>query len=384
MTIPTTNTENADGTAGSAIGLVGTRKGLFNVSVSDGAAKLTEPAFAGTPVTNAMCDRRDGTWYASLDHGHFGVHLHRSDDAGATWVEIAAPEYPPKPDDVSHLNPFTQQEVVWATQLGWVIEPGHADEPGVLWCGTIPGGLFKSADRGDSWQLVESLWNHPARAKWAGGGFDDAGIHSISVDPRGPGRVLVGVSCGGAWRTDDGGDSWTIAAQGMRADFLPPEMAGDPEGQDPHRIVRCEASPDALWTQHHCGIWRTTNDGDEWVEVTEAGPSTFGFAVAVHPNDPNTAWFAPAISDEVRVPVDGRLVVTRTRDGGKSFDVLTTGLPQEHAYDLVYRHGLDVDSTGEQLLMGSTTGSLWYSGDAGDNWQTVSNNLPPIASVRWA
>jgi hypothetical protein len=362
------------------LALVGTRKGLFTVDTDAGA--VGEPTFAGARVTNAVRDPRDGARYAALDHGHFGVHLHRSDDGGVTWPEIAAPEYPPKPEGVSELNPMSQRELVWSTQLAWVIEPGHADEPGVLWCGTIPGGLFRSDDRGDSWRLVEPLWALPARQKWFGGGYDDAGIHSIAIDPRGPGRLVVGVSCGGAWRTDDGGDTWTVAARGMRADFLPDELAFDPDTQDPHRIVRCAAAPDALWTQHHCGIFRSLDNGDSWTEIDEAGPSTFGFAVAVHPADPETAWFVPGISDEVRMPVDGRLVVTRTRDGGRSFEVLSNGLP-ELSYDLIYRHAFDVDDTGDHLLMGSTTGNLWWSGNAGDSWTTLSTNLPPIASVRF-
>lgn len=365
--------------------LIGTRKGLFTLDAGTGGPPTMSgpPEFAGGPVTNVMRDPRDGAQYVSIDHGHFGVHLHRSDDDGASWTEVAAPEYPPKPEGTSEVNPMSQKELEWSTQLGWVIEPGHPDEPGVLWCGTIPGGLFRSGDRGDSWQLVESLWNLPNRQKWFGGGYDDAGIHSICVDPRGPGRLVVGVSCGGAWRTVDGGASWTVAANGMRANFMPPELAGDPDTQDPHRIVRCPSAPDVLWTQHHCGIFRSTDDGDSWSEITDAGPSTFGFAVAVHPDEPDTAWFVPALSDEVRIPVDGRMVVTRTRDGGRTFDVLTDGLPQEHAYDLVYRHALDVDVTGEQLLMGSTTGNLWWSGDGGDSWVTVSTSLPPIASVRF-
>jgi hypothetical protein len=362
--------------------LIGTRKGLFTVDLDAGT--ISEPAFLGVNVTNAVRDHRDGARYASLDHGHFGVHLHRSDDDGATWVEIAAPEYPPKPEGVSHVNPMSRREVAWATQLAWVIEPGHPDEPDVLWCGTIPGGLFRSEDRGDSWDIVERLWNLPARDKWFGGGFENAGIHSISVDPRGPGHVIVGVSCGGAWRTDDGGANWSVAAKGMRADFLPADLAGDPDTQDPHRIVRCNVAPDVLWTQHHCGIFRSVDNGDSWTEIRDAGPSAFGFAVAVHPADPDTAWFVPAISDEVRVPVDGKLVVTRTRDGGETFDVLAEGLPLERTYDLIYRHGLDIDETGERLVMGSTTGSLWWSANGGDGWELVTANLPPIASVRFA
>lgn len=370
-------------TSHSPTALIGTRKGLFQLHVDGDTPYLSEPAFPGSPVTNAVRDRRDGAIYASLDHGHFGVHLHRSDDGGDTWVEIACPEYPPKPEGVSHVNPMSQREVDWATKLGWVIEPGHPGEPGVLWCGTIPGGLFRSPDRGDSWQFVDALWDLPARLKWFGGGFDDAGVHSICIDPRGPGRVVVGVSCGGAWRTDDGGAAFTVAARGMRADFTPAEMAEDPDIQDPHRLSRCAAEPDVIWCQHHCGIFRSTDNGDHWEMITEAGPSTFGFAVAAHPTDPLTAWFVPAISDMVRIPVDGRLVVTRTRDGGKSFDVLDHGLPGADAYDLIYRHGLDVDAAGRQLLMGSTTGSLWFSSDEGDHFRQVSANLPPIASVRF-
>jgi hypothetical protein len=77
-------------------------------------------------------------------------------------------------------------------------------------------------------------------------------------------------------------------------------------------------------------------------------------------------------------------VVTRTRDGGKSFDVLTRGLPQSHAYDVVYRHALALDDAGECLAMGSTTGGLWISENEGDNWTCVTHTLPPIYAVRFA
>jgi hypothetical protein len=90
------------------------------------------------------------------------------------------------------------------------------------------------------------------------------------------------------------------------------------------------------------------------------------------------------VKDECRVPVDARLVVARTRDGGASFDLLHEGLPQQHAFDLVYRHGLDVDETGDRLVMGSTTGNLFVSEDQGEHWLALSTHLPPIAAVRFA
>jgi hypothetical protein len=252
-----------------------------------------------------------------------------------------------------------------------------------VWAGTLPGGLFRSDDFGDSWQLQRGLWDRPERAEWFGGGYDVPGIHSICPHPDRPGELLLGISCGGAWTTTDDGARWANTSKGMKADFMPPEQAENPNTQDPHCIVRCAAAPQVLWCQHHCGIWRSTDGGGTWDEVTTAPLSKFGFAVAVHPQDPDTAWFVPAIADQTRVPVDGALVVNRTRDGGRSFQTLRSGLPQQQAYDLMYRHALDVAADGRTLMMGSTTGGLWASDDGGEHWQTVSLNLPPIAAVRF-
>ena len=169
----------------------------------------------------------------------------------------------------------------------------------------------------------------------------------------------------------------------MRAAYMPPERADDPDIQDPHAIVRCAAQTDVLWCQHHNGIWRSTNGGALWREVTGVPLSSFGFAVAAHPGDPQTAWFVPAIKDECRLPVGGALAVNRTRDGGASFETLRAGLPQSDCYDLVYRHALAVDSAGRGLLMGSTTGGLWASDDAGDHWTQLPARLPPIYAVKF-
>jgi photosystem II stability/assembly factor-like uncharacterized protein len=167
----------------------------------------------------------------------------------------------------------------------------------------------------------------------------------------------------------------------MRAEFMPPELAYDPNVQDAHMMVQCAADPDRLWVQHHNGMFRSDDGAGSWTELHDVKPSVFGFAVAVHPNEPDTAWFVPAIKDEKRIPVDGKMVVTRTRNAGKTFKILRKGLPQKEAYDIVFRHALAVDETGERLVMGSSTGSLWLSEDGGDSWETVSSNLPPVYAV---
>ncbi|MBK1878663.1 WD40/YVTN/BNR-like repeat-containing protein [Pelagicoccus mobilis] len=363
--------------------LITTRKGLFIYTpAADGSYQVSQTAFLGDPVTLALYDKRSGYLYAALKHGHFGCKLHRSKDNGASWEEIATPAYPAFPEGrAPDRCPMRQIEIPWKLELIWALTPGGDDQVGRIWCGTIPGGLFKSDDHGDSWELVESLWNNPARQKWFGGGYDFPGIHSVCVDPRDSEHVTLGISCGGVWKSKDDGTTWQQAGQGLRAAYLPPDQAHDPEAQDPHLLTQCKAEPDNLWTQHHNGIFKSQDGGQNFTEIEEAGPSTFGFAVAVHPSDPETAWFAPAIKDEQRYPVDGKFVITRTRDGGKSFETLRKGLPQEHSYDLIYRHALAVDDSGENLLTGSTTGNLWLSPDQGDTWQTISNTLPPIYSV---
>jgi hypothetical protein len=356
---------------------VATRKGLFELARADGGWAIAGLAFAGDPVSNALFDRRDGTLYAALNLGHFGVKLQRRDAGAAQWTEIAAPAYPPQPQDATG-------DVPWKLNLLWTLEAGGADRPGVLWAGTLPGGLFHSRDRGASWELVRPLWDAPQRRQWFGGGYDVPGIHSICVDPRDSRQLLVAVSCGGAWITRDGGQSWALSASGMRADYMPPERTDEQEIQDPHRIVRCAQTPDVLWCQHHNGIWRSADDGKSWQDIgrhVKPLVSDFGFAVAAHPRDPDTAWFVPAQADQRRIPVDAALCVTRTRDGGKSFEVLRAGLPQTHCYDLVYRHGLAVSDDGQSLLMGSTTGGLWLSENGGDAWHTLSTTLPPIHAV---
>ena len=362
---------------------VATRKGLFTVERERGRWSVAATSFLGDNCTIVMHDPRDGTLLAALDHGHFGVKLHRSRDRGATWQEIGPPQYPPKPPDYTPRNPAEGRPVEWTLKLIWALAPGGPGEPNVVWCGTLPGGLFTSEDGGDSWTLNRVLWDDPRREEWMGGGAEQPGIHSICVDPRDPAHVTIAVSCGGVWTTHDRGASWSLEGKGLRAAFMPPERQFDQNIQDLHMLAQCTAKPDVLWGQHHNGIFRSTDGGRSFTEITGVQPSTFGFAVAAHPRDPDTAWFVPAIKDERRYPSDGRVVVTRTRDGGRTFETLTEGLPQVHAYDLVFRHSLDVDESGERLAFGSTTGSLWVSEDAGDSWQTVSANLPPVYAVRF-
>ena len=361
--------------------LVSTRKGLFTINRQAAGWSIDHVDFLADNVTLALHDPRDGRRYAALDHGHFGVKVHRS--TGTGWEEIAFPAYPPKPEGHEELDMWGRP-LPWSTQRIWALIPGGPNEPGVIWCGTLPGGLFRSDDHGTSWRMIRSLWDHPKRSKWMGGGADLPGLHSICVDPRNPRHVTVAVSTGGLWFTDDAGETWSQRGEGMRADHVPPELTRDPIAQDVHCLAQCQSAPERMWVQHHNGIFISNDAGRTFREITGVKPSVFGFPVVVHPKDPDLAWFVPAIKDEKRIPVDARLVVTRTRDGGKTFDVLSKGLPQSHAYDIVFRHALALDPAGNRLAMGSTTGGLWVSEDQGESWSMISHTLPPIHAVHFA
>lgn len=354
--------------------LVGTRKGLVTYALENDQWSYQNTFFEAIPVTLAYVDPRDKAWWALLDHGHWGIKLHRSTDQGQTWEALEAPKYP-EGTEVKEGEPA-------ATKYLWGIAHGGHDRPGRIWIGTIPGGLFKSENNGRSFELVESLWNHPSRIEhWFGGGFDHPGIHSIVVDPKNSDHLYVGISCAGVFESWDAGETWTVRNDGLRADFLPDPHAE--VGHDPHLLLACADNPQYMWQQNHCGIFKSEDAGKSWIDVSEPdGIANFGFALAIDDNDPKKAWVVPAVSDEKRVAINQSLTVCRTTDGGQSWQHLREGLPQEACFDIVYRHALAKHQ--DWVAFGTTCGNLFISGDEGDHWNPLNHYLPMILSVDFA
>ncbi|MEZ4470819.1 MAG: exo-alpha-sialidase [bacterium] len=341
---------------------VATRKGLFTL---DASGKIVDFAHPAEPVTAVLplADRL----LVALRHGHFGVKIHER--LGGTWREIPAPAFPEKPAD-------EEDPAAWTVDQVWTLD---ASSDGTVWAGTLPGAVFRRD--GDGWVLSRSLWDRPERRRWFGGGYDLSGVHSIVTRPDQPDRLILGISCGGVWRSDDRGGTWHQEGLGLEADFMPPERARELVNQDPHRLAACAAHPDRVWMQHHNGVFRSDDGGCTWTRLFPT--PAFGFGVAAHPTDPDTAWFVPGERDSARIPLGGAVTVTRTRDAGKTFETLRVGLPQQHAYDLTYRHALAVDATGDRLAFGSTTGNLYLSDNGGASWRCASHHLPPIYAVRF-
>jgi hypothetical protein len=360
--------------------LVATRKGLFVLEHLNGEWSISAHHFVGEPVSQTLVDPRTNSWYAALKLGHFGAKLHRSDDQGKTWRELNCPALPPKPTE----GYWADDPSIWSIEMIWSLAAGSASQPGRLWAGCMPAALFRSDDHGNSWQLCESLWMDERRKQWVGGGNDYPGMHSVVVDPRDANHVTVAVSCGGIWTSHDSGQSFELIGNGFNATFMPPEFAREPNAQDPHRLSMCSAHPDVMWVQLHDGMYRSIDSGRHFTQIS-AHPKLgqFGFAVVAHPSDPLSAWFVPAVSDAHRFAPNASLVVTRTRDGGQSYETLQSGLPTSHCYDLIYRHCAVLAKNERTFAIASTTGNLWISPDAGEHWQAISTHLPPIAALEF-
>lgn len=384
--------------------LVGTRKGTFFIEKRGRGLEPRLVGHAGVGVNFVTREPHQGTLWAALGHGHWGAKLSRSDDDGVTWRDAAQIKYPagarylapPDPDPNASEEDMKQGPTLRdATLLKlWVIAFGA---PGQIHVGTIPGGLFSSFDAGESFELNLALWNHESRGgdlasgrgtgvtHWFGTPASEGefapGIHSIAVHPKDPRRMLVAISTAGVLETEDGGKSWVGRNRGMLNDYLPDPAAE--WGHDPHFLAQCPAAPDHVWQQNHSGVFYSRDAARTWVKVSaEEHGVHFGFPVAVDEHDGRKAWLVPGKADMQRMTIGGKLFVARTRDAGESWEELRNGLPQENAYDVIYRHALH--NQGKNLAFGSTTGNLYVSEDEGDHFTCVANNLPPIYSVRFA
>ncbi len=358
--------------SGEPLLMVGTMKGAFLLRRAGAGWKVGGPFFPGQPVYALAYDERGGRsrLYASTESPFWGPSLRTSDDLGATWTQ------PRKPN-----VRFPKQTGLAVKQI-WQIAPGPKSEPDTVYAGVAPAALFKSRDGGRSFSLVRGLFNHPHRAQWTPGGGGLC-LHTILQHPRVPQRMLVAISTGGIYLTDNGGRTWRASNTGIRAQFLPNKY---PEfGQCVHKVVRHPSRPERYFLQNHWGLYRSDDGGSSWQDIANGVPSDFGFGMAIHPHDPDTVFIVPLESDEFRCTPDARLRVYRTRDAGATWRPLTRGLPQRNAWETVLRDCLATDDRSPAgVFFGTRSGRVFASRDAGDAWRCIAEGLPPVTCVKAA
>jgi serine/threonine protein kinase len=353
--------------------LVGTTKGAFFLQSNAKRTrwKVGGPYFHGQAVYAMAYDWRAGqhrVWAST--QGIWGTMLRSTNDFGKSWTS---------PQDAPIRFP---SESGLSLKNIWQISLGRPDEPEVLYCGVEPAALFETGDTGDTWSLVRGLFDHPHRHRWMPS-IGGLALHTIVLDPTNSQRMYVAISAGGVYRTNDGGNTWTAQNRGIRATFMPNKY---PEfGQCVHKIVMHPIRPERLFLQNHWGLYRSDDHGENWTDIANGVPSDFGFAMVMHPRNPDYVYIVPVESDEFRCACDGRLRVYRTRNAGYSWEPLMRGLPQKGAHETILRDAMTADSYDPMgIYFGTRSGKLFGSNDEGKTWQKILDGLPPIACIKTA
>jgi photosystem II stability/assembly factor-like uncharacterized protein len=359
--------------------LVGTRKGAF-VLEADGKRERWEvsgPHFAGWELYHVKASPVDpNRIYASQSSSWFGQTMQRSNDGGKSWEVVD--------------NKFTYEGVPgthqwydgtphpWEFKRVWHLEPSLSD-PDTVYAGVEDAAIFRTTDGGKGWHELPGLRQHGSGSRWQPGAGGMC-LHTILQDRENRNRLFIAISSAGAFRTDDGGESWKAINQGLRSEYIPDPTAE--VGHCVHRIAMHPARPKVLFMQKHWDVMRSEDAGESWHEVSGNLPSDFGFPIDVHAHEPDTIYVVPIKSDSEHFPPEGKLRVYRSRTGGNEWEPLTSGLPQQDCYVNVLRGAMAVDSLDEcGVYFGTTGGQVYASTNSGDTWAPIVRDLPSVLSV---
>ena len=359
--------------------LVGTRKGAFVLS-SDGKREnwsVSGPHFAGWEMYHLKGSPVDpNRIYASQSSGWFGQVVQRSDDGGVTWAPVGN-KFAYEGDAGTHQW-YDGTPHPWEFKRVWHFEPSLTD-PDTVYAGVEDAAIFRTTDGGQNWQEMPGLRKHGTGPAWQPGAGGMC-LHSIILDPADPKRIFIAISAAGAFRTDDGGETWKPINRGLYSKYIPDPNAE--VGHCVHHIAMHPSKPNTLFMQKHWDVMRTDDAGDNWKKISGNLPTDFGFVIDVHAHEPETVYVVPIKSDQEHFPLDGQLRVFRSKSGGDEWEPLTKGLPQSNCYVNVLRDAMSVDRLEDcGLYFGTTGGQVYASADSGNSWRAIVHDLPAVLSV---
>lgn len=356
--------------------LVGTRKGAFVVTADRQRKtwKIGPSALDSNDVYHVVADpRRPGHLYAAANSEFWGPMVQKSVDWGKTWNEVATPLTPISKDRPHDNAPVPAGPVVHL----WHIEPGPSRDPDVLYLGADPHLLFRSGDLGSSWEAVEGINHHPNRKNWAGGNGGPC-LHTIVLDPRDPQRIYLGMSAVGTLRSEDGGRSWTPTNKNVECPFLPEGQRFPEIGQCVHKVAMDAANPDTFYRQDHGGMYVSHDRMDSWTRIGQPLGDDFGFCVASPPARPGLAYFVRL--DGMRTTAK-HFQVQEWNDKTRRWKTLVSPTAFPGKFN-VLREGIATDALDPPgIYVGTTTGQLFVSPDAGKSWKVLPYVFPQIRSV---
>ncbi|MGH3997253.1 MAG: exo-alpha-sialidase, partial [Pseudonocardiaceae bacterium] len=248
-----------------------------------------------------------------------------------------------------------------------------------VYAGVEDAALFRTVDGGQTWQELPGLRGHNSGSSWQPGAGGMC-LHTIIQHPTDPGRIFVGISAAGVFRTDDTGKTWRATNRGLHSEGIPDATAE--VGHCVHNLAMHPSRPDVLFMQKHWDVMRSDDAGESWREISGDLPTDFGFPIDIHAHEPDTIYVVPIKSDSEHYVPDGKLRVYRSRTGGNEWEPLTEGLPQSDCYVNVLRDAMAVDSLDScGVYFGTTGGQVYASADAGDSWAPIVRDLPSVLSV---
>lgn len=317
----------------------------------DGGLAVVEPDGHGWQATIALsgkdcqCLAVDPHSPARVYCGSFDDGLWLSDDAGASWRRVTTP-LPHEPVMAVAVSKLQQH-----------------DGRGILWAGTEPSALFRSADGGISWQDCPGLLELPSRRSWR---FPPRPwthhVRWIEPDAHDADRIFVGIELGGVMRSVDGGNTWEDRKSGSQYDC---------------HTLRTHPDVPGLIYEAAGGGFAVSRDGGATWQGDDAGLAHhYLWGLAVDPASPGTVIVSASPGARAAHNNGHARAQLYRKSGQDPWQPLHRGLPEPDG-TRAYVLATHADEPG--VFSAATQQQIYRSTDGGLNWQPLTIKWPDDA-----